>query len=172
MCWLYDGLSQVWHTDPGYSGSDRRGSVTCPDWMGRGEEGVTRLESSCAIPVTECGNGRDTWHVAVWLTRAELGTGRCVSTRHVQLLQPYYLWLHPSAGHHTYCGKTEFWGIMEMLAKCLSITETVTRCHTPVMLTLASPSIVILALCRACPGQKIVGRARVWSNNIWIFGFP
>ena len=45
-----------------------------------------------------------------------------------------------------------------MLPKCLSVTETVTRCHTPVMLTLASPSIVILILCPAYPGpgQKIV----------------
>ena len=43
-----------------------------------------------------------------------------------------------------------------MLPKCLSVTETVTRCHTPVMLTLAPPSIVILILCLAYPGQKIV----------------
>ena len=73
---------------PEILGSDRRGSVTCTHWMrgGRGQ----RAESSCATPVTQCGNGRDTWHVAAWLlTRAELG--RCVSTRHEQLLQPYYL---------------------------------------------------------------------------------
>lgn len=62
---MNDGLSQVWHTDPGYSGSDRRGSVTCPDWMGRGEgrkgsqgwrAAAQSPSQSVAMAVT-----RDTW---------------------------------------------------------------------------------------------------------------
>ena len=138
-------LNEVWQTDPA-AGEWRGVTCDCMRLCG-GEERVKRLESE------QLRNPRHRvsqwpWHV----TRGGLtDQGRCASTRRDQLLQPYYLDPHHMSPisdqlclHHfcTDSGKTEFWGIMAMLPKCLLVTVTETPWHTPVMLMSASPSIV------------------------------
>ena len=130
-------LNEVWQTDPA-AGEWRSVTCDCMRLCG-GEERVKRLESE------QLRNPRHRvsqwpWHV----TRGGLtDQGRCASTRRDQLLQPYYLDPHHMSPisdqlclHHfcTDSGKTEFWGIMAMLPKCLLVTVTETPWHTPVML--------------------------------------
>ena len=139
-------LNEVWQTDPA-AGEWRGVTCDCVRLCGGGRKGSKGWRaSSCAIPVIECRNGRDTWHVAVWLTRADvppLGV-----TSYCNLIIWTLIICHPSSDQlclHHFCtdsGKTEFWGIMAMLPACLLVTVTETPWHTPVMLMSDSPSIV------------------------------
>ena len=64
-------LNEVWQTDPA-AGEWWGVTCDCVRLCGGRKGSKGWRASSCAIPVIECRNGRDTWHVAVWLTRADV----------------------------------------------------------------------------------------------------